>query len=62
MSAAVVSGAGAIADAARAASYDKRNFEDYMGFEIGTSGAMRGVKPETRAAIEAWMDRNGVKR
>ena len=46
-------------DAARRASYDRRNFEDYMGFEIGTSGAMRGVKPETRAAIEAWLAKNG---
>ena len=32
-------------DAERAASYDKRNFGDYMSYELGVSGSMRGMKP-----------------
>ena len=46
----------------RLLAFNKKVFSDrYFDSEIGASGAMRGVKPETRAAIEKWMKENGVK-
>lgn len=41
-------------DAERAASYDKRNFGDYMSYELGVSGSMRGVKPVSVGLI--WVE------
>lgn len=46
----------------RLAAFNKKIFSDgYFDYETRMSGAMRGVKPETRAAIEKWMKENDVK-
>ena len=46
----------------RLAAFNKKIFSDgYFDYETRTSGAMRGVKPETREAIERWMRENEVK-
>ena len=46
----------------RLAAFNKKVFSDgYFDYETRMSGAMRGVKPETRAAIEKWMKENDVK-
>lgn len=42
----------------RLADYDRRNFLDYFGSELGQSGEMRGVKPGTQAAIRKWLKEN----
>lgn len=42
----------------RLRAYDRKNFGDYFDFDSGFSGAMRGVKPETRKAIEKWLQEN----
>lgn len=46
----------------RLAAFNKKVFSDgYFDYETSMSGAMRGVRPETRAAIEKWMKDNEVK-
>ena len=46
----------------RLAAFNKKIFSDgYFDYETRMSGAMRGVKPETWAAIEKWMKENDVK-
>lgn len=46
----------------RLAAFNKKVFSDgYFDYETNMSGAMRGVKPETRAAIEKWMRDNDLK-
>ena len=46
----------------RLLAFNKKVFSDrYFDSEIGMSGSLRGVKPETRAAIEKWMKENDVK-
>ena len=42
----------------RLADYNRRNFRDFFGSELGQSGDMRGVKPETQAAIKKWLKEN----
>ena len=39
--------------------YNKRNFKDYFQFDAaGSSGRARGIRPETQAAIEKWLQAN----
>ena len=46
----------------RLVAFNKKVFSDrYFDSEIGMSGELRGVKPETRAAIAKWMKANDVK-